>query len=167
MVIGALVGVPALLAVLAAWTRPRLARMAAAVLVVAMLGPLAVLDGLHVFTRVTTTYRDAMIDAGPLVNGRVTGGLSYAMQLHNSSRAVLASAVSASGWGQGLPLDEATEQYEQTLVRLFAEGRASYLYAYAGADALDRWTPLGFRLVETLPIILPKGRQMGLWIYDP
>jgi hypothetical protein len=133
----------------------------------AMVVPLAVPDSLHVLPR-QTTYRDAMIDAGPLVDGRVTaGGLSYAMQLHNSSRAVLAATVSASGWGQGIPYAEATEQYEQMVVRFFAEGRASYMYAYAGGDSLARWTPLGFRLVETLPVVLPRGRQMGLWIYDP
>jgi hypothetical protein len=160
VLLGAVLGIPALLVLLAAWRNRSVARAAAAILVIAMVGPLLAFDARYVFTHVTWTDRDAMIAEGARIDDKVIAGGGSSMQLYNSSRAVLPAAVAATG-----KLPDAT--YDATLVRYFAEGRASYLYAYAGDDAIARWSPLGFRLVETLPIILPKGKQMGVWVYDP
>jgi len=153
--LGALIGTMGVLGLVAGWRRPRLARIAGAALVTAMLVPLVVLDVRYVFTDVRTTYRDAMIAAGPDVNGEVTaGGASYAMQLYNSSRPVL----------QGYVFGMTVPEYERAVVRYFAEGRATSMFAYADPGS-TRWTDLGFRLVETYPIALPYGHVMGRFVY--
>ena len=160
VLLGAVLGIAALLVLIATWRHRSVARAAAAMLVIAMIVPLLVFDARYVFTNVTWTDRDTMIAEGARIDDKVTTGLGSSMQLYNSSRAVLSAAVAATG-----QLPDAT--YDSTIARFFAEGRASYLYAYAGDDAIARWSPLGFRLVETLPIMLPLGRQMGVWVYDP
>jgi len=156
VLIGAVVGLAALGALLAGWRRARLARGAGAVLLLAMLLPLAAVDARYVFTDVTTTYRDAMISVGALPdNAVIAGGSSHAMQLYDGSRAVL----------QGNVFGMTVSQYEAAVVRYFAEGRARWMFAYADQASLTRWTALGFRVVQTYPIPLPKDRIMGRYEY--
>ncbi|MEI7742467.1 MAG: hypothetical protein WCK58_01820 [Chloroflexota bacterium] len=151
---GAVVGGGALLVMLIGWRRRRVAMAAAAVLMVSMLAPLASIDMRFVFTHVRTTYRDAMIESATVTDGRVTaGGLSFAMQLYGTSRAVL----------QGYVFGMTTAEYERALVRYYREGRACCMFAYTDGTEGTRWTGLGFRLVRTYPIVLPEGRVVGLY----
>ena len=157
IVLGGAIGVPALLVLLAAWDRPRVARVAGGLLLAVMLVPLAGLDARYVFTHVTSRYRDTMIDEATRIDGTVTTVDGYAMQLYNTSRPVL----------EGYVFGMSEEAYEQAVVRFHAEGRGSYLYDYADPGAPTRWERLGFRLVERLPIQLPRDRVLGVFVYDP
>ncbi len=156
--LGAIVGTAAAVTLVVAWRRRVAARVAGVVLLTSMLLPLIYLDTVHVFTNVSTTYRDAMVKAGDTVDGQVTaGGLSFAMQLYNTGRPVL----------EGYPYGMSMSEYQAAVVRFFQEGRATSLFSYADGSAADRWATLGFRLVERYPIELPKGQTMGRYVYDP
>ena len=150
---GALVGMVAGVLLLMAWRRTAVARIAAVVLLGAMLLPLAYVDRRYVFAHVTTTYRDAMIRSRPILDGQVTAGqLSFAMQLYNTGRPVF-------GMTSGV--------YTAAVVRYFAEGRASAMFGYADDATAADWASLGFRLVEKYAMALPKHRTMGRYVYDP
>jgi hypothetical protein len=154
VLLGSLIGVSALIVLILCWQRQRLARSMGLILAAAMIVPLVALDGRYVFTDVETSYRDAMVEIAPDVDGTVTaGGHSYAMQLYNTSRAVL----------EGYPFGMTKAEYEQAVVRYFAEGRASLMFAYADGVSLERWQELGFTLVRTYPIVLPKDHVMGMY----
>ena len=156
LVLAGLAGVAAVGVLFLAWRRQAIARLAAVALLATMLGPLAAFDMRYVYTDVTTTYRDAMISVGQLPDAAViAGGSSHAMQLYNSSRAVL----------QGNVFGMTVSAYEAAVVRFFAEGRARWLFGYSDPAGQARWTGLGFRLVETYPIVLPKDRRMGRYEY--
>jgi hypothetical protein len=156
LLVGAVVGVAAVVVLVAAWRRPGLARVAGAVLVLAMIVPLVALDGRYVYTRVTTAYRDAMISVGSLPDAEVTAGSgSYAMQLYNDSRAVL------EGYVYGMTQAE----YDAAVERYFAEGRARWMFAYADGETPARWAGRGFRLDGTYPIKLPKDHVLGRYEY--
>ncbi len=158
IVAGALVGVVAIVALLAGWRRVVVARVAGVVLLGAMLVPLLYLDRAHVFAHVRTTYRDALIEVRPVVDGQTTAGsLSFGMQLYNTGMPVL------EGYVYGMTRAE----YEAAVVRFFEEGRATALFSYATGESLARWTNLGFRLVETYDMVLPKREVMGRYVFDP
>ena len=152
---GAIVGLAALVVMIAGWRRPPVARVAGIVLLLAMMGPLLAIDRRYVFTHVTTDYRDAMVSVGALPDAAVTAVDGHAMQLYNDSESVLQGNV----FGMTIP------EYEAAVVRYFAEGRARWMFAYAGDAGIARWAPLGFRLVETYPMRLPKGRVLGRYEY--
>jgi hypothetical protein len=125
------------------------------VLLLAMVGPLLAIDRRYVFTHVTADYRDAMVSVGALPDAEVTAVDGHAMQLYNDSESVLQGNV----FGMTVP------EYEAAVVRYFAEGRARWMFAYADDAGMARWGPLGFRVVETYPMRLPKGRILGRYEY--
>ena len=151
----AIVGLAALVVMLAGWRRPLVARVAGAVLLLAMVAPLVAIDRRYVYTNVTTAYRDAMVSVASLPDAEVTAVGGHAMQLYNDSRSVLQGYV----YGMSIP------DYEAAVVRYFAEGRARWMFSYADDAGKARWEPLGFRVVETYPMRLPKGRTLGRYEY--
>lgn len=156
--IGAIAGLGAAAVLFSPVRSAAVPRVASLVLLAAILGPLASLDRAYVFENVSTTYRDAMTAAETSVNGEVTaGGLSFAMQLYNTGRPVL------EGYFFGIT----KQAYETAVVRFFAEGRATSLFDYADGPTPGHWASLGFRLVETYQIVLPKGHTIGRYVYDP
>jgi hypothetical protein len=76
------------------------------------------------------------------------------MQLYNGSRPVLT--------GVTVPAAE----YEKDIVRIFREGGAVSMYAYTDPKSRSRYEALGFRLVETLPVLLPRGNTIGRYVFD-
>jgi hypothetical protein len=40
------------------------------------------------------------------------------------------------------------------------------MYAYADPKSRTRYEALGFRLVETLPVLLPRGATLGRYVFD-
>jgi len=132
--------------------------IATTALALAMLVPIVGADVRFVFRNPAFTYRDAQIAVAPVVNGTTTaGGLSFGMQLYNSSRPVL------HGYFFGMTRSE----YEQDVVRMFAEGGASSLFDYVDDTPRMRWEALGFSVVETYDITLPRGRVLGRYVFDP
>lgn len=127
---------------------------AALVLAVAIVAPLAYADLAFVYRRPTFTYRDAQTAAARDIGDQITAGsLSFGMQLYNGSRSVLNPTT----------LPEA--EYEADLLRFFREGGATTMYSYTDVKSRTRWEALGFRLVETLPILLPKGEKLGRYVF--
>lgn len=155
LVVGAVIGLAALVVMIAGWRRLLVARVAGVVLLLAMVGPLVAIDRRYVFTHVTTAYRDAMVSVGSLPDAEVTAVDGHAMQLYNDSESVLQGNV----FGMTIP------EYEAAVVRYFAEGRAHWMFAYADDAGMARWMPLGFRVVEIYPMRLPKGRTLGRYEY--
>lgn len=151
----ALAGVAATVVLAISWRHARRARITGIVLLVAMLLPLVALDLRYVFTNVTTAYRDAMRSVASLPDHSVIGGSGHAMLLYNDAKAVL----------QGNVYGMTVSEYEVAVVRYYAEGRARWMFGYADGAGRARWTPRGFRLVETYPIDLPKGRILGRYEY--
>jgi hypothetical protein len=148
------VGVTALVALLIV-RRPRLTSLATVLLAAAIVAPLAYADVAFVYRRATFTYRDALVAAtGPIGGSTTAGSLSFAMQLYNGSRSVLT--------GVTVP----AAQYEEDIVRFFREGGATSMYAYTDPKTRARYESLGFRLVETLPIVLPRGNLLGRYVFD-
>jgi hypothetical protein len=149
------VGIAALVGLLVL-RRTSLVTVAAVVLGLAIVTPLAYADAAYIYRRLTFTYRDALIAVGPTIDGRTTaGGWSLGMQLYNGSRPVLGEFTAR------LPRAE----YEAAVVRLFREGQATALFDYADAGTRGRWEGLGFRLVETFPIRLPEGRKLARYVF--
>lgn len=157
VLVAGLVGTAALVALLIA-RRPRLTTAAAIVLGIAIVAPLAYADLSFVYRHQTFTYRDAQIAAASTVGGQTTAGsLSLGMQLYNGSRSVL------NGYTARVP----TAEYEADIVRFFREGGATSMYSYVDPDERAHWESLGFRLVETLPIVLPRGLKLGRYEFGP
>ncbi|HEX2754879.1 MAG TPA: hypothetical protein VHM48_05420 [Candidatus Limnocylindrales bacterium] len=153
VLVAGLVGAAALVALLIV-RRPRFTTLAALVLAAAILVPLAYADLAFVYRRPTFTYRDAQIAATRDVGDQETAGsLSFGMQLYNGSRSVL----------NGVTVPQA--EYEADIVRFFREGGATSMYAYADPKSRTRYESLGFRLVETLPILLPRGMKLGRYVF--
>jgi hypothetical protein len=148
-----LLGAAALVAYLVA-PRPRLARLAAIALAAAILAPIAYADLAFIYRRPTFTFRDAQIAAAAEIGNRTTAGsLSVAMELYNGSRAVL-TAFTVPG-----------PQYAAAVTRFFREGGATVLYGYADPPDRAAIEALGFRLAETLPVVLPRDRHLGRYVY--
>jgi hypothetical protein len=148
----------AALAVLLVTNRRRLTGVALVALGVSMLAPLAYADLSFVYRRPTFTYRDAQIAAGREVNGQVTAGSwSLGMQLYNTSRPVL------NRFPSRIPL----ETYREQLVRYEREYGAAALFDYVNPTSRTNLERLGFRLVETYAIKLPRGQRLGRYVFDP
>lgn len=129
---------------------------AATALGLAVLVPPAGADLRFVYLDPAFTYRDAQIEVAGVIDGTVTaGGLSFAMQLYNSSRPAL------HGYFFGITRAE----YDQDVVRMFTEGTATSMFSYVDADLRGRWEALGFRVVEAYDITLPRGRVLGRYVY--
>lgn len=125
----------------------------------AVLVPSAWADRQFVYGHPTYKYRDAMIEIGKDVNGKVTAGFwSPAMQLYNSSDPQLSRVVHGS----------TVDEYLVVLVRFFEEGRATSLFAYAAPEDVLRLSWLGFKLVDTYDMNLPDypaPRIMGRYVF--
>ena len=155
--VASVVGAGALL-VIGLVGRAAFQRIGAVVLIVAGLAPSLYADWAFIYREPTFTYRDAQIEARAAVDGQVTGGgLSIAMRLYNTSRPVLS----------GYFIGQTRAEYEADVVRLFEEGIATSLFSYADAETRSGLEALGFRLVETYDIVLPRGLQMGRYRYEP
>jgi hypothetical protein len=156
---GGIVGIAAIvivaIAVVSTSSR-RMVGMAGMVLMsLAVLAPLLYADAAFVYRRPTFTYRDAMIEVRPVVDGRSTaGGWSFAMQLYNTSRPVL------NGYFFGISRSD----YERDVVRMFVEGGATSMFDYVDSKTRSQWESLGFRLVDTYAIILPRGQRLGRYV---
>jgi hypothetical protein len=50
-------------------------------------------------------------------------------------------------------------------VRIFREGVATSMFSYVNAKTRTHLESLGFRLVETYPILLPKGEKLGRYVF--
>lgn len=146
------------IALLAVSRHAAVRRLCALALAAAMLAPSLYADWAFVIRQPTFTYRDAQIEARGAVDGQVTaGGLSIGMQLYNSSRPVL------SGYFVG----QTRSEYEADVVRLFDEGIATSMFAYVDPQTRGGWEALGFRLIDTYAILLPRGQQLGRYVYAP
>jgi hypothetical protein len=142
----------AAMVVLAVSRRPVAIRIGAVALGLAVLAPLLYADWAFVYRQPTFTYRDAMIEVRDVVDGQVTaGGWSFGMQLYNASRPVLS----------GYFLGQTRSEYERNVVRMFADGLATSMFDYVDPETRGAWEALGFRVVDTYRIILPRGQQLG------
>ena len=149
------IGVVAIVVV--ALSRPGRIRVAGlAALGLAVLTPLLYADAAFLYRHPTFSYRDAMIEVRPVVDGQQTaGGWSFGMQLYNTSRAVV------NGYYYGMTRLE----YERNVVRMFTDGLASSMFDYVDAKTRTHWESLGFRLVTTYDIVLPRGQRLGRYVF--
>ena len=145
--------------VVVALSRPGAVRVAGLAAVgLAVLAPLSYADAAFVFRHPTFTYRDALIQVRPVVDERQNaGGWSFGMQLYNTSRAIM------NGYFYGIT----RSQYEQNVVRAFSEGLASSMFDYVDDLTQSRWESLGFQMVETYDIVLPRDQVLGRYVFDP
>lgn len=158
IVVGAgVVGVIAL-AVVAVAHRIRIVLPAMAAFGLAVLAPLLYADAAFIYRHPTFTYRDAQIQVRPVVDGQQTaGGWSFGMQLYNTSRPVV------HGYFYGMSRSD----YERNIVRMFVEGRASTLFDYVDEPTRTQLESLGFRLIDTYDILLPRGKILGRYVFAP
>lgn len=153
----AVVGVVAI-AIVAGTRRNRLALVAMAAFGLAVLAPLLYADAFFIYRHPTFTYRDAQIQVRPDVDGQQTaGGWSFGMQLYNTSRPVM----------HGYFYDMSRSEYERNLVRMFAEGRATSMFDYVDDPTRTTLEALGFRVVDTYDIVLPRGKILGRYVFTP
>jgi hypothetical protein len=151
------VGVVAI-AIVAVARRIGIVLPAMATIGLAVLAPLLYADAAFVYRHATFTYRDAQVEVRPVIDGQLTaGGWSFGMQLYNTSRPVV------NGYFYGMSRSD----YEHNVVRMFAEGRASSLFAYVNAGTRSHLESLGFRLVDTYDILLPRGQILGRYVFAP
>jgi hypothetical protein len=151
------IGVAAIIAAIG--LHHRKARLAAGLAVlVAISVPLAYVDRTFVLARPSYTYRDSLIAVDGVVGDQPTaGGWSVGMQLYNRSRAAL------SGYHYG----QEREAYRQDVVRAFQEGLATSMFDYTDATTRAGWESLGFVLMETYPILLPREQVLGRYRFEP
>ena len=151
------VGVVAI-AIVAITRRNRIALAGMAVIGLAVLAPLLYVDAAFVYRHPTFTYRDAQIAVRPDIDGQQTaGGWSFGMQLYNTSRPVV------NGYFYGMSRSD----YERNLVRVFAEGRATSMFDYVDDPTRAPLESLGFRVVDTYDILLPRGKVLGRYVFAP
>jgi hypothetical protein len=155
--IAAVVGIVAIVASVVTQRRP-IVLVAGVAFGLAVLAPLVYADSAFIFRSPTFTYRDALIQVRPDIDGQQTAGnLSFGMQLYNSSRAVL----------NGYAYDLSPAQYDRDLVRMFSEGLASSTFSYVDDATRTHLESLGFRLVDTYDILLPRGLVLGRYVFAP
>jgi hypothetical protein len=160
VVVAGIAGIAAIGGLVAALliSRRTFALIATGALGLAILAPLLYADARFVYRHPTFTYRDTTIAIGATINGQVTaGGWSTAMQLNNTSRSI----VSPYFYQPSLAV------YEADLVQVLRSGLATSMFAYADTTTRAHLESLGFRLVETYPMILPLGKTMGRYVYRP
>jgi hypothetical protein len=151
------VGVAAI-AIVAVARRIRIVLPGMAAMGLAVLAPLLYADVAFIYRHATFTYRDAQIQVRPVVDGQQTaGGWSFGMQLYNTSRPVV------NGYFYGM----SRADYERNVVRMFTEGRASSLFEYVDDATRTQLDSLGFRLVDTYDILLPRGQILGRYVFAP
>ena len=124
----------------------------------AVLAPLTYADVAFVYRHPTFTYRDALIQVRPDIDGQQTaGGWSFGMQLYNTSRA----SVNAYFYGVS------RAEYERDVLRMFTEGLATSMFDYVDDATRTHWESLGFRVVATYDILLPRGQILGRYVFAP
>lgn len=144
------------MAVVAISRWPVVTRIGAGILAVAVLAPLLYADWAMVYRDPTFTYRDAQIEVRDVVDGQVTaGGWSFGMQLYNGSRPVLS----------GYHLGQTKSEYEQDVVRMFAGGLATSMFDYVDTKTRSGWEALGFQVVDTYKIVLPRDQILGRYVF--
>lgn len=130
--------------------------VAAGLVLAAIAMPALWADRRYVYGHPTYKYRDMMITIGTYVDGRVTAGYwSWGMQLYNTSDPQLPGAY------YGIT----KSQYAAAMVRFFDEGRASYLFDYSAPRESAKLAALGFKLLESYDMNLPRGIKMGRYVY--
>jgi 4-amino-4-deoxy-L-arabinose transferase-like glycosyltransferase len=150
------IGVVALLLWLISRSRP-LTVISAAVAFATMVTPLAYLDATYVYRHPTYSYRDTLIAVRREIDGHITAGsLAFGMQLYNQSLPVL------NGYFYGI----SRQQYNDDVVRLFAEGGADTMFEYDRPGQRATWEARGFKLVEVYDIKLPNGWRMGRYVWS-
>jgi hypothetical protein len=114
--------------VVAVVARGRLERALIAVVIMALALPGAFLQVQLLYENPQYKYRDAMIAAAPIINGKVTaGGISIGFRLYNTSEPVL-------NFYQYELLPGGMDVYNRNLARLFADGTAQYVVAGESTD---------------------------------
>ncbi|MDO8963857.1 MAG: hypothetical protein Q7W30_05115 [Coriobacteriia bacterium] len=137
-------------------SRPWTGLVAGGLVIAALILPSVWADRQYVYGFPTTAYRDTLIRLGSVIDGRVTAGhAAWSMQFYNTSDPQLC------GYYYGVSKSE----YERALVRYFKEGRASALFTYSDEVSRASLQSLGFSLVETYDMNLPRRKMMGRYEY--
>ena len=114
--------------VVAVLARGRLERALTVIVIAALALPGAFLQMQQLYTNPTYRYRDAMIAAAPILNGKVTAGsMSMGFRLYNSSEPIL-------NFYQYELLPGGMDVYNRDLDRLITDGTAQYVVGGATED---------------------------------